>query len=130
MDPMWIQVLELRFGLTGKPALSLAECGRVFHLTRQRIQQIEQAGIKKLARHQDIRRAFQSGLKAIQGQLWVKMTDKNRGIISNQIVPWKLKQKVGGPESLLVKVCYGDLRKWLKRNLPGMTGGGWTAPLI
>jgi RNA polymerase primary sigma factor len=42
------RVLEMRFGLKGKPPRSLDEIGRAFNVTRERIRQIESLSLKKL----------------------------------------------------------------------------------
>ena len=44
------QVIELRYGLTGKQPLTLEEVGREFGVTRERIRQIENNTLKKLQR--------------------------------------------------------------------------------
>jgi RNA polymerase primary sigma factor len=43
------QVLELRFGLHGKKPCTLEEVGRAFNVTRERIRQIENQGLKTLS---------------------------------------------------------------------------------
>jgi hypothetical protein len=122
-----IQVLGLRYGLSGNPPLLLRECGKIMHRTRQRMQQLEIAGMGRLSRHPDIRRALQSGLQAIQGRLWRKLAGKNNLLISKEIAMQELYKRVGGPESLLVKVCHGNMRKWLNKNLTP-TSKGWLTP--
>ena len=42
------RVLELRYGLNGEQPCTLDEVGRTFHVTRERIRQIENQGLKKL----------------------------------------------------------------------------------
>ena len=52
------RILELRFGLDDEGARTLEEIGEVFHLTRERIRQIESKALGKLrhpARHQKLR---------------------------------------------------------------------------
>ena len=44
------QVIELRYGLTGRQPLTLEEVGREFGVTRERIRQIENNTLKKLQR--------------------------------------------------------------------------------
>ena len=41
-------MLELRYGLDGKRPRTLDEVGRTFNVTRERIRQIENQGLKKL----------------------------------------------------------------------------------
>jgi len=43
------QVLELRFGLHGQKPCTLDEVGRTFNVTRERIRQIENQGLRKLS---------------------------------------------------------------------------------
>ena len=42
------RVLELRYGLNGERPRTLDEVGRAFNVTRERIRQIENQGLKKL----------------------------------------------------------------------------------
>lgn len=42
------QIIELRFGLDGKGAKSLEEVGKIFGVTRERVRQLENRGLKKL----------------------------------------------------------------------------------
>ena len=42
------RVLELRYGLDGEQPRTLDEVGRTFNVTRERIRQIENQGLKKL----------------------------------------------------------------------------------
>ena len=42
------RVLELRYGLNGENPCTLDEVGRAFNVTRERIRQIENQGLKKL----------------------------------------------------------------------------------
>jgi len=42
------EVLRCRFGLNGKESMSLKEVGDVFHLTKERIRQIEKKAIRRL----------------------------------------------------------------------------------
>ena len=43
-----VEVIELRFGLSGTPPCTLEEVGRAFGVTRERIRQIENNTLKKL----------------------------------------------------------------------------------
>ena len=47
------RVLEMRFGLAGHDPQSLEQIAEVFHLTRERIRQIEAQSLKRLARLDD-----------------------------------------------------------------------------
>jgi Sigma-70, region 4 len=42
------RVIELRYGLGGEPPCTLAEVGRAFNITRERIRQIENRSLKEL----------------------------------------------------------------------------------
>jgi RNA polymerase primary sigma factor len=42
------RVIELRYGLDGRPPCTLEEVGRAFGVTRERIRQIENSTLKKL----------------------------------------------------------------------------------
>ena len=48
LSPRERRVLELRYGLDGKPPRTLDEVGRTFNVTRERIRQIENQSLKKL----------------------------------------------------------------------------------
>jgi RNA polymerase primary sigma factor len=48
LPPREREILELRFGLGGRPACTLEEVGRLFNLTRERIRQLENNGLKRL----------------------------------------------------------------------------------
>lgn len=48
LKPIAQHVLTLRFGLDGKRAKTMEEVGREFHLTRERIRQIESKALRKL----------------------------------------------------------------------------------
>jgi RNA polymerase primary sigma factor len=48
LSPRERGVLELRYGLDGKPPRTLNEVGRVFGVTRERIRQIEKQSLKRL----------------------------------------------------------------------------------
>jgi RNA polymerase primary sigma factor len=48
LSPRERAVLELRYGLDGKPPRTLDEVGRTFNVTRERIRQIENQSLKKL----------------------------------------------------------------------------------
>jgi len=124
-----MKVLELRYGLTGTSPLLLRECGKIMQRTRQRIQHSEMEGQQHLSRHPDILRAFQSGLQAIQGRLWRQLTGRNKSLILKSIGTRVLYKRVGGPESLLIKVCYGNARSWLDKNLAA-TPKGWRLPFL
>jgi len=43
------EVVQYRFGLNGRKAMSLKEIGDRFHLTKERIRQIEKAALKRLS---------------------------------------------------------------------------------
>jgi hypothetical protein len=97
------------------------------HGTRQSANDAEIRGKNHLTRHPEIRRALQSGLQAIQDRLWRKLAGKNNLLISKEIAMQELYKRVSGPESLLVKVCHGNMRKWLNKNLTP-TSKGWLTP--
>ena len=124
-----IQVLELRYGISGHVTHSLGECAKMMERTRQRMLQLELAGMRRLSRHPDIRRAFQGGLQAMQGRLLRQIAEKNERLIPKKILMRELCKRISGPENLLVKVCYGDLRKWLNKNLTS-TPGAWLLPKL
>lgn len=49
------QVLTLRFGLEDGRARTLEEVGKIFHLTRERIRQVESKALKKIREHNRIK---------------------------------------------------------------------------
>ncbi len=53
LDERARRVLEMRFGLAGHDPQSLEQIGDVFHLTRERIRQIEAQSLKRLAKLDD-----------------------------------------------------------------------------
>ncbi len=55
LDEKEARVLKLRFGLEGRPPQTLQKIGNALHLTRERVRQIEQRAIRKLAQSQKIR---------------------------------------------------------------------------
>jgi RNA polymerase primary sigma factor len=48
LTPKEREIIEMRFGLTGKPPATLEETGKYFDLTRERIRQIELVALKKM----------------------------------------------------------------------------------
>jgi RNA polymerase primary sigma factor len=48
LSPRERRVLELRYGLDGQHPRTLDEVGRTFHVTRERVRQIENQSLKKL----------------------------------------------------------------------------------
>ena len=123
-----IRVLELRYGLMNQPPLTLLECARTLARTRQDIFQLESHGKLKLSRHREVLRAVHNGLNAIQGHLWHRMAGQGKLIIPKETALHDLHRKLGGPESLMVKICHGDARKWLNKNLTS-TAEGWLIPV-
>ncbi len=61
LEPREAEVLEMRFGLSGEPPKTLEEVGGRFHVTRERIRQIEAKALRKL-RHPSRRRALKDYL--------------------------------------------------------------------
>jgi hypothetical protein len=78
---------------------------------------LEKAGIGHLSRHPDILPVFQSELRTIQRRLWRKLAGENKTFIAKDINVRELCKRAGGPESLLIKVCFGEMRNWLNKNL-------------
>jgi hypothetical protein len=122
-----VRVLELRYGLSGDEPHTLAECGRITQRTRQGIQTLEMDGRRHLSRHPEIIRALQYGLDDIQDLLWLKMAPNNKSLIPGEIGVRELYARAGGSESLLIKICHGDIRKWLHKNLTSIPKG-WRIP--
>ncbi len=61
LDPREAAVLRMRFGLGGKPPMTLEEVGAKFNVTRERIRQIEAKALRKL-RHPSRRQALKDYL--------------------------------------------------------------------
>jgi len=61
LDRREAEILRLRFGLDGREELTLEEVGKKFHVTRERIRQLEYLALSKmrraLAKHETIRNA-------------------------------------------------------------------------
>ena len=55
LPPREREVIEMRFGLNGRKPLTLEEVGQAFGVTRERIRQIENQALQKLAGMVDIR---------------------------------------------------------------------------
>jgi len=96
--------------------------------TKQWMQYWEANGKRHLANHPEIIRAFQRGLQAIQGRLWRRLAGKNNALISNQVALRDFYKRAGGPERLLIKVCHGNVREWLNKNLTS-TPKSWLIPV-
>ena len=47
------QIISMRYGLDGSPAKSLSEVSEAFHVTRERVRQIELKTLDKLRKHAD-----------------------------------------------------------------------------
>ena len=123
-----VNALQLRCGLAGQPPLTQKASARSMRCSSQRISQLEKSGIGRLSRHPDILPAFQAGLRTIQGRLWRKLAGKNKTIIAKDIATRELNKRAGGPESLLIKVCHGNVKNWLNKSLPS-TLKGWRIPV-
>jgi hypothetical protein len=128
LTALQIKVLQLRYGLAGDAPHTLEECGRKMQSTRQSMQVTEMNGRGRLSRQAAIFKTVQRGLKDIQGRLWRQLAGNNKTLISKQVVSRELNKRLGGPERLLVKLCYGDLRNWVKKNLTS-TSDGWRIPV-
>jgi len=127
LTTLQIKALELRYGLSGDEPHTLAECGRIMQRKGQGIQILEMGGRRHLSRHPEIIKALQNGLDDIQDLVWLKMAPNNTFLIRGEIGVRELYAIAGGPESLLIKLCYGDIRKWLDKNLTS-TPKGWQLP--
>jgi RNA polymerase primary sigma factor len=59
LDDREAEIIRLRFGLDGKEELTLEEVGKRFHVTRERIRQLEYLALSKMrkamAKHEAIR---------------------------------------------------------------------------
>jgi RNA polymerase primary sigma factor len=53
LAPREEEILRLRFGVGKEATCTLAEAGRTFHVTRERVRQIEAHALRKLQRNQD-----------------------------------------------------------------------------
>jgi RNA polymerase primary sigma factor len=48
LQPREEKILRLRFGLDGQPAETLEKIGKIFHVSKERIRQIEKKALRKL----------------------------------------------------------------------------------
>ena len=59
LDAREAEIIKLRFGLEGREELTLEEVGKKFHVTRERIRQLEYLALSKMrramAKHEAIR---------------------------------------------------------------------------
>ncbi|MEX2045167.1 MAG: sigma-70 family RNA polymerase sigma factor, partial [Opitutus sp.] len=59
LDKREAEIIKLRFGLEGRDELTLEEVGKKFHVTRERIRQLEYLALSKMrkamARHESVR---------------------------------------------------------------------------
>ena len=51
LDSKSAMILTMRYGLNGKKEMTLAECGKHFNLTKERVRQIEKKAIADLQRN-------------------------------------------------------------------------------
>jgi hypothetical protein len=128
LSPRQVRVLELRYGLAGRPLLTVAKCAGRLQLTTQRIYHLEGAGLRRLADNPDILRAFHGGLLGIQNKIWQRLAGQSSGQLYQESWTGELARRIGGPETLLIKVCHGNLRQWLDAN-PAATGPGRPMPV-
>ena len=122
------RVLDLYYGLSGQAPRSLAECARITRRTVSNVSAHVRFGERSLSKNPDIQRAFQGGLRAIQPRVWRQMAEANSNLIPKTLHLAELYRRAGGPESLLIRVCHGDVRTWLDETLTG-SPEGWRIPM-
>jgi RNA polymerase primary sigma factor len=54
-------IIQLRFGLNGEPPLTLDETGRLLGITRERVRQIQERGMKKLRNNKRLKELSEKG---------------------------------------------------------------------
>ena len=77
LDPREAEIIRLRFGLNGEKQLTLAEVGKKFKVTRERIRQLQQLALKQM-RHLMEKRETQRSVEEIQ--------DDDRNEIRSQVL--------------------------------------------
>jgi RNA polymerase primary sigma factor len=60
LDEREAEIIRLRFGLAGKSELTLAEVGKKFNVTRERIRQLEQIALKQIRRRLEERESLRT----------------------------------------------------------------------
>lgn len=123
LSPMHIRVCELRYGLAGGPMLTVAKCAGRLQRSPARIYQLENTGLRRLAGQPDLLRALRGGLQASQKQIWQRLDGATSGQLYEESRTGELARRIGGPETLLIKLCHRNLRVWLEKSLAA-TGPG------
>jgi hypothetical protein len=121
-------VLDLRYGLFGQPPRLWLECARITRRTLTNVTTLARCGERKLSQNPDNLRVLQCGLRAIQHRVWRQMAEANSSLIPKTLSRRELCRRAGGPETLLIRVCHGDMRTWLDQTLAS-TPEGWQIPM-
>ena len=69
------EIIRLRFGLGGKSEQTLAEVGKKFNVTRERIRQLEQLALKQMRRRMEEREAQKSAAEIAEEKLQQKRSE-------------------------------------------------------
>ena len=120
------EVLTRRFGLDGSQSRTLEEIGDDddFQVTRERIRQIENRALQKL-RRTDFKIALQEALQRELDQTWRQLT--GGGLVLQESALSDAFEIMVPQTRLAIKVVYGKLSKWLKRNTTRFKTGWYRA---
>lgn len=66
VTPRERKVLKLRFGLEDNRSCTLEEVGKEFHITRERVRQIEQKALRKLRTRESVQSLYQNGIGQVE----------------------------------------------------------------
>jgi len=87
LDAREAEIIRLRFGLAGKNELTLAEVGKKFNVTRERIRQLEQLALKQMRRRLESHEAQRSSDDLAEEERQQKRSDVFREFLAARTAP-------------------------------------------